>query len=990
MRPVLRPQGGVGEGEDLQATSARVLEQSCARPAPWSMAWKNVRPSLASLTMQGEQDRCQCKEFALRRNYLPFYPPGFHLTFSYRVVRKESDRVAIADLLPRASLQKHRHPDLEWGLTVIDESEIQNRAISLVQHFYNGTMIKLNPGSELGSFDLGSGKMLRFELRVTLSPWGRGGAVVRLLAFHLGELRSIRGAVASGFSHVGFVPDDFSGWRVFSGFSLFPHPFITALLHSHPTLLSLGLKTSMLRATQIYLLQLTTPWSNWTKAGIIYAIQSAGLHKCGVVMPPFPSQASRRYTLFMVRILASHQGGPGSIPGFSHVGIVPDDAGFSRVSTVSPALAFRHCSILTLLHPHRLLRPRRQEPPKSLHSLLSKDKYLTCALAYQTEGLIRLDRGGAIKLKAILHPLLQVCAPHVMYETSVRCARRRGDTSTTSEYCFIASSYQLTYFMAERFFSSSVLDVLKLGDLSTIHSEQERDYRLAFNKDGLSVILAVGTPEFREIISAHARFQRPTSTPAVVVCLLVPCLCEKSLSYFTGQSKLGSSDTARLWFDTQDAYHVDRSIPLDEERRGAVTSQRTNERTVYNGSDGSKVFGGTVSAIRSVADRRGGELTGLLHDDVNRTLKGDSYLAFVVRHDDDQHMAVLINPAVVEASYIRAGGELMPARSSGTSTTTLVVKAAQVGPSDREHAAYKQGKWETRNLRGTGIVKYGRCATAAQRNKGCLKVQLSYSSGVTAQKHKPLTVMDGASDCKAPARLPPRRTGFHPRPGNSRILASGNRVGLCRWMAGFLEDIPLLPPFNSGAAPYSPQSHSSALRTSLSQSLRAEPRPASQELRAYFASVKFSSLWLATRAEGRGGLRTRAGTLELSSHPHVLADVGVLGMLGGKYARLFRFPIIILKRISFLCNHGATVAERLACSPLTKANRVQSLAASLQIFASVNRTGRCRWSAGFLGGLPLPPPFHSGAAPYSPHFTLIGSQDHDIKSHPDLFTHSFL
>ncbi|KAJ8897576.1 hypothetical protein PR048_002925 [Dryococelus australis] len=43
--------------------------------------------------------------------------------------------------------------------TKIDETEIQNNVISLVQHFYIGTKIKLDPGSELGSFDLGSGKM---------------------------------------------------------------------------------------------------------------------------------------------------------------------------------------------------------------------------------------------------------------------------------------------------------------------------------------------------------------------------------------------------------------------------------------------------------------------------------------------------------------------------------------------------------------------------------------------------------------------------------------------------------------------------------------------------------------------------------------------------------------------------------------------------------------------------------------------------------------
>ncbi|KAJ8896050.1 hypothetical protein PR048_001391 [Dryococelus australis] len=40
-------------------------------------------------------------------------------------------------------------------------------------------------------------------------------------------------------------------------------------------------------------------------------------------------------------------------------------------------------------------------------------------------------------------------------------------------------------------------------------------------------------------------------------------------------------------------------------------------------------------------------------------------------------------------------------------------------------------------------------------------------------------------------------------------------------------------------------------------------------------------------------------------------------------------------------------------------------------FARGNRAVRCRWSAGFVGNLLLPPLLHSGAAPYSAHFTLI-------------------
>ncbi|KAJ8867110.1 hypothetical protein PR048_032973 [Dryococelus australis] len=48
--------------------------------------------------------------------------------------------------------------------------------------------------------------------------------------------------------------------------------------------------------------------------------------------------------------------------------------------------------------------------------------------------------------------------------------------------------------------------------------------------------------------------------------------------------------------------------------------------------------------------------------------------------------------------------------------------------------------------------------------------------------------------------------------------------------------------------------------------------------------------------------------------------------------------------------------------------------------ACSNRAERCCWLMGFLGVLPLPPPFHSGVAPYSPRFTLIGSQDVDGSS----------
>ncbi|KAJ8878872.1 hypothetical protein PR048_019471 [Dryococelus australis] len=68
----------------------------------------------------------------------------------------------------------------------------------------------------------------------------------------------------------------------------------------------------------------------------------------------------------------------------------------------------------------------------------------------------------------------------------------------------------------------------------------------------------------------------------------------------------------------------------------------------------------------------------------------------------------------------------------------------------------------------------------------------------------------------------------------------------------------------------------------------------------------------------------------------------------------------------FKCqNNNTHVNIRFTYSPPTKVTRVRSSAGSLRIFACENRTVRCCWSAGFLGDLPFPPPFHSGAAPYS-------------------------
>ncbi|KAJ8891074.1 hypothetical protein PR048_010583 [Dryococelus australis] len=83
--------------------------------------------------------------------------------------------------------------------------------------------------------------------------------------------------------------------------------------------------------------------------------------------------------------IASHRDEPGSIPGgitpgFSHVGIVSDDAagrrGFSLASPVHP-LAFRRCSILTSLHPvpylaNHISVPERRLSPSSQPPKISR------------------------------------------------------------------------------------------------------------------------------------------------------------------------------------------------------------------------------------------------------------------------------------------------------------------------------------------------------------------------------------------------------------------------------------------------------------------------------------------------------------------------------------------------------------------------------------------------------------------------------------------
>ncbi|KAJ8872324.1 hypothetical protein PR048_025928 [Dryococelus australis] len=79
--------------------------------------------------------------------------------------------------------------------------------------------------------------------------------------------------------------------------------------------------------------------------------------------------------------------------------------------------------------------------------------------------------------------------------------------------------------------------------------------------------------------------------------------------------------------------------------------------------------------------------------------------------------------------------------------------------------------------------------------------------------------------------------------------------------------------------------------------------------------------------------------------------------------------------------------RRITQSVSHEANRVRLAVVPLPDFQIWIHNGRCYWSAGFLGALPSPLlPDHSGAAPFSPLFTLVSFRDRDVKNRH--FTHS--
>ncbi|KAJ8882373.1 hypothetical protein PR048_014177 [Dryococelus australis] len=144
------------------------------------------------------------------------------------------------------------------------------------------------------------------------------------------------------------------------------------------------------------------------------------------------------------------------------------------------------------------------------------------------------------------------------------------------------------------------------------------------------------------------------------------------------------------------------------------------------------------------------------------------------------------------------------------------------------------------------------------------------------------------------------------------------------------------------------------------------------------------------------GLRWSGGqtTLLLPKQANGWESRRTMPLVGGFSRGYPVSPALAFLRFSFftpfqhnrLSRTRATVAERLACSPPSKANRAHSPAGSLRIYTIGNFARRYCWSAGLLEDLPFPPSLHSIAAPFSTHFTLTGSQDLAVKSRPNVST----
>ncbi|KAJ8878135.1 hypothetical protein PR048_022602 [Dryococelus australis] len=221
----------------------------------------------------------------------------------------------------------------------------------------------------------------------------RNTRAARLRASHQGEPGSIPGRVTPGYSHVGIVPDDTSGW-VFSGISHSSLSLHSALLYSHiisplspsalntslwnarerekretpekirrPTASSSTIPTCEYPGATPQWIEYDWPWPET----IILFIRGAAVAERLACSPP---NKPNRVQCPAVLLLDFHK--------WESRQTMPLVGGFFRGSPTFPALSFRHCSILTSITAiGYLIFAVKSRPNLFIHSLFLQTWLLT-------------------------------------------------------------------------------------------------------------------------------------------------------------------------------------------------------------------------------------------------------------------------------------------------------------------------------------------------------------------------------------------------------------------------------------------------------------------------------------------------------------------------------------------------------------------------------------------------------------------------------------
>ncbi|KAJ8895487.1 hypothetical protein PR048_000820 [Dryococelus australis] len=117
----------------------------------------------------------------------------------------------------------------------------------------------------------------------------------------------------------------------------------------------------------------------------------------------------------------------------------------------------------------------------------------------------------------------------------------------------------------------------------------------------------------------------------------------------------------------------------------------------------------------------------------------------------------------------------------------------------------------------------------------------------------------------------------------------------------------------------------------------------------------------------------------------LFADVVVLHLLQEDLPLLLEdIPLAVRHRIVF--HHDGAAPHFHHHSPPSKANRVRLLSESLPDLRTWESSRTMPLVGWFSRGSPVSPALHYGAGPFSPRFTLIGSQDTDVRGRPNYST----